>query len=159
MFPGTGLRTKKGPSKLTQGPFLCYSIWKTVFYATYRLSKFKLKWSIKQFYPCGLYQYQLTIVGTHLQPKIVWSPLIATWWVYRLLHQAVTSRFAALRQRYNCSFVKYCCSALGLKTYGSQMDFKGPHNNGKDLLRIRKDPWAESKDLRGLLLTNQFPRT
>ena len=55
---------------------------------------------MKQFYPCGLYQYQLTIVGTHLQPKMVWSPLIATWRVYRLL-QAVTSRFAALRQKYN----------------------------------------------------------
>ena len=27
------------------------------------------------------------------------------------------------------------------------MDFKGTDNNGKDLLTIRKDPWAESKDL------------
>ena len=26
---------------------------------------------IKQFYPYGLYQYQLTIVGTHLQPTVV----------------------------------------------------------------------------------------
>ena len=41
---------------------------------------------MKQFYLCGLYQqYQLTIVGTHLQPKIVWSPLIVTWQVYCLL--------------------------------------------------------------------------
>ena len=31
----------------------------------------------------------------------------------------------------------------------SQMDFKGTHNNGKDLT-IRKDPWAESKGLKGL---------
>ena len=44
---------------------------------------------MKQLYPCGLYQYQLSIVGTHSQPKMVWSPLIATWWVYHLL-QAVT---------------------------------------------------------------------
>ena len=29
----------------------------------------------------------------------------------------------------------------------SQMDFKGTHNNGKDLLTNRKDPWAESKGL------------
>ena len=29
----------------------------------------------------------------------------------------------------------------------SQMDFKGTHNNGKDLTN-RKDPWAESKDLK-----------
>ena len=27
----------------------------------------------------------------------------------------------------------------------SQMDFKGTDNNAKDLLTIRKDPWAESK--------------
>ena len=33
---------------------------------------------MKQFYPCGWYQYQLTIVGTHLEPKMVWSSLIAT---------------------------------------------------------------------------------
>ena len=33
------------------------------------------------------YQYQLTIVGTRdLQPKMVWSPLVATWQVL----QAVT---------------------------------------------------------------------
>ena len=30
---------------------------------------------MKQFYPCGLYQYQLTIVGTHLKPKMVWVSL------------------------------------------------------------------------------------
>ena len=41
----------------------------------------------------------------------------------------------------------------------SQMDFKGTHNNGKDLLTNRKDSWAESKDLKGLLLKNPFPRT
>ena len=41
----------------------------------------------------------------------------------------------------------------------SQMNFKGIHNNGKDLLTSRKDPWAESKDLNGLLLKNLFPRT
>ena len=40
----------------------------------------------------------------------------------------------------------------------SQMDFKGTHN-GKDLLTNRKDPWAESKDLKGLLHNDQFPRT
>ena len=62
---------------------------------------------MKQFYLCGLYQYQLTIVGT----KMVWSPLIATWWAYRLL-QTVTSWFAGLRQKYNCPFTKYCCSVL-----------------------------------------------
>ena len=66
---------------------------------------------MKQFYPCGLNQYQLTIVATHLQPKMVWSPLIATWWVYHLL-QAVTSQFAALRQKYNCQFTKDCCLEL-----------------------------------------------
>ena len=39
----------------------------------------------------------------------------------------------------------------------SQMDFKETHNN--DRLTSRKDPWAELKDLKGLLLKNQFPRT
>ena len=35
---------------------------------------------MKHFYPCGLHRYQLTIVGTNdLQPKMVWSSLIATW--------------------------------------------------------------------------------
>ena len=102
---------------------------------------------MKQFYPCGLYQYQLTIVGTRdLQPKMVWSPLIATWRVYHLL-QAVTSRFAALRQKYRLPSRKIMLlGALTLK-FCSQKDFKGPHNNGKDLLTNRKDPWAESKDL------------
>ena len=28
------------------------------------------------------------------------------------------------------------------------MDFKGTPNNGKDLLTSRKDPWAESQDLK-----------
>ena len=37
------------------------------------------------------------------------------------------------------------------------MDFKETHNN--DRLTSRKDPWAELKDLKGLLLKNQFPRT
>ena len=32
----------------------------------------------------------------------------------------------------------------------SQIDFKGSHTNGKDLLTNTNDPWAESKDLKGL---------
>ena len=58
---------------------------------------------MKQFYPCGLYQYQLTIMATQLQPKMVWSPLIAPWRVYRL-HQVVTLQFTAPWQKYNCPF-------------------------------------------------------
>ena len=85
---------------------------------------------------------------------MVWSPLIATRRVYRLL-LAITSRFAALHQKYNCPFAKVLLSSPTLKRC-SQMDFKGPHNNGKDLLTNRKDPWAESKDLKSLLLTNLF---
>ena len=62
---------------------------------------------MKQFYPCGLHQYQLMIVGTRdLQPQNgMVSPLIATWLVYRLL-QAVTLRSAALQQKYNCHIHK-----------------------------------------------------
>ena len=137
---------------------------------------------LKQFYHCGL-----TIVGTHLQPKMVWSPLIATQQVYRLL-QAVTSRFMALWQKYSV-FVTllgpWSPSLMALSAIGtlissfsstallkilllgaptlkccSQMDcIKGTHNNGKDLLTNRKDPWAETKDFKGLSLKNQFPRT
>ena len=40
----------------------------------------------------------------------------------------------------------------------SQMDFKGNGNNGKDLLTNRKDPWAESKDLKGLSLKNYISK-
>ena len=70
---------------------------------------------MKQFYPCSLYRYQL-MMWAHmikLQPKMVWSPLTATWRVYRLL-QAVTSQFMALRQKYNDLFAKYYCSAFQL---------------------------------------------
>ena len=38
-------------------------------------------------------------------------------------------------------------------------DFKGPHKNGKDLLTNRKDPWPALKEVKGLLLKNQCPRT
>ena len=41
----------------------------------------------------------------------------------------------------------------------SQMDSKETCNNGKDLLINTKYPWAESKDLKGLFLTNLFPKT
>ena len=145
-------RTLKGPSnsKLTRH-FLCYisNIYGRRFYATYWPSIFsKLKWkwwSNSITVTCKLYQYQLMIVGTHSQPKMVWSPLTATGQVYRLL-QAVTSWFVTLRQKYNCLLLGAptlkCCS---------QKDFKGTHNNRKDLLTNRKDPWAESK--------NQFSRT
>ena len=88
-FPGPGHSTKKiGPEKdlpslhlqwlLTQGPFL-----ENVFMPLIDFSKlnFKRKWwnnSIQILVAWELYQYQLTIVGTcDLQPKMVWSPLIA----------------------------------------------------------------------------------
>ena len=40
----------------------------------------------------------------------------------------------------------------------SQMDFKRTDNHGKDLLRIRKDPWAESKDLNGLFIEKSISK-
>ena len=70
-------------------------------------------------------------MGTHLQPKMVWSPLTATWRVCRLL-QAVTSQFAALQQKYNCPFAKEL----------TVME--------RTSLTNRKDPWAESKESKGL---------
>ena len=107
-FPGTGHSTKKGPSKLTQGPFLCYINGRR-FYAIHWLSKLKRKW-----WNNFILVACISIGGTHdLQPKMVWFPLIVTWWVYHLL-QAVTLRFVALWQKYNCPFAKYCCSALWL---------------------------------------------
>ena len=113
-FPSTGLdivpkkdliKTRKRTSKLTQAPFLGYM--EVVFMSLIDLVNYSGN-DEAIFYHCGLYQYQLTIVGTHLQtdnwfltpsqlrrsyrvqPRMVWSPLIATWRVYRLL-QAVTS--------------------------------------------------------------------
>ena len=134
---------KKDPKRTFQAYTRTFSLlYGRRFYAIYWLSKLKRKcWS-----NCILvawYQYQLTIVGTHLQPKMAWSPLIATWPVYRLL-QAVT--FAALRQEYNCPFAKYCCLALRLWNVAHKWTL---NNNGKGLLTIRKDPWADSKDLKG----------
>ena len=41
----------------------------------------------------------------------------------------------------------------------SQVDFKGPHNNGKDLLTNKKDPRAESKDLKGLFIRKSISMT
>ena len=55
---------------------------------------------LKRVYHCGLYQYQLTTVGTHLQPKMVLSPLITTWRVYRLL-EAVTYKNTTARSQSN----------------------------------------------------------
>ena len=40
----------------------------------------------------------------------------------------------------------------------SQMAFKGTHNNGKDLLTIRKDPSAASKDLKGLSMKKSLSK-
>ena len=102
---------------------------------------------MKQFYLCGLYQYQLTIVGTHSQPKMALSPLIATWRVYRLL-QAVTSRFAGTAEKIQLPVHKMLLLGAPTLKCCSRMDFNGTHNNGKDLLTNRKDPWAESKDLK-----------
>ena len=109
---------------------------------------------MKQFYHCGLYhyQYQRMIVGTHLQLKMVWSPLIATWRVYRLL-QAITSRFTALQQ---ISSAHSKILSLGDPTL--KCCFRGTHNSGKDLLTNRKDPWAELKDLKGLFIENSISK-
>ena len=59
-FPGSGhstkkdlKRTPKGPSKLTQGPFLCYN------YGRQQIDLLNKSGMMKQLYHCGLYQYQL----------------------------------------------------------------------------------------------------
>ena len=102
---------------------------------------------IKQLHLCGLYQYQLMTVSTRdLQLKMVWAPLIATWWVYRLL-QAVT---LCSRHCGKNTIARSQNLLLGAPTLKScpQIAFKGTPNNGQDLLTSRKDSWAESKDLK-----------
>ena len=74
---------------------------------------------MKPFYHCGLYQYQLTIVGTHNTTE---NGMVSLDCNMAGLLQAVTSRI------------------------------------GKDLLTDRKDPWAESKDLQGLLLKKSISK-
>ena len=62
---------------------------------------------MKKLYHCrGLYQYQLMIVGTHLQPKPVFMISLAC-------NMATASSASSSHiQKYNCSFAKYCCLAL-----------------------------------------------
>ena len=86
-----------------------------------------------------LVSYQLTLVGTHVQPKMVWSPLTATSRVYRLL-QAVTSRFAALQQKYNCLFAKYCCPALRLWNVAHKWTL-----SLKDLTTMPRTSWQRER--------------
>ena len=115
-FPGTGHSTKIRPYKDIPSlqKDLFFAIWKTFFYATYWLSKLERKWWSNSILVTCI---SITInwwLWAHIHdPKMVWSPLIATWRVHHLL-QTVTPQFTALRQKCNCPFAKYCCSALWL---------------------------------------------
>ena len=97
---------------------------------------------MKHFYPWGLYQCQLMIVGTHLQPKYGMDSLacnMAGVSSASSSHIAIHSTAAKIQLP--------VCKTLLLETLtlncSSQMDFKATDNNGKDLLTIRKD---QSKD-------------
>ena len=108
---------------------------------------------MKQFYRCGLYQYQLTIVDTFTTQNGMFS-LDCNMAGASSSHIVIHSTVAKIQ----LPVCKILLLGAPLKCW-SQMDFKGTDNNGKDLLTNRMDPWAESKDLKGLLLKNQFPRT
>ena len=134
--------TWKGPSKLTQGPFLCYYIitkhYGRRLYATYLFSTLKrIWWSNSIIVACISINWQYCgHTFYHLQPKAVWSP-IETWWVYRLL-QPVTSWFTALRQNYNCLSAKYCCLALWLWNVAHKWSLK-------DLTTMERAPWQAKR--------------
>ena len=105
---------------------------------------------MKQFYLlCGLYQYQLMIVDTHLQP----NGMVSLDCNMAGVTSASSSHIVICSTAAKLQLPVHKILLLGAPTLKgcSQMDFKGTHNNGKDLLTIRKDPWDESKDLKGLL--------
>ena len=82
---------------------------------------------MKQFYLCGLYQYQLTIVGTHLQPEMVWSPLIATRQVYRLLQAVIIIMIRGTGAKIQLPIHKILLLGAPTLKCCSQMNFKGTH--------------------------------
>ena len=110
---------------------------------------------MKQFNHCGLYQYQLTIVGTVTTENGMVALDCNMAGVSSASSSHITIRGIAAKIQLPARKI-LLLGAPTLKCL-SQMDFKGTHNNGKDLLTNRKDPRAESKDLKGLLLKN--PRT
>ena len=134
-------RTLRGPEKDLKRTYQAYT---STFYLLYGswLSKLQQKWwsnSIIVACNCISINWRLWV-----QPKMVWSPLIATW---QVSNSHITIHGTGTKiQLPVCKII-----LLGAPTLKccSQMDFKfnGTHNNGKDLLTNTKDPWAESKDL------------
>ena len=95
---------------------------------------------MKQFYPCGLYQYQLTIVGTRdLQLNMVWFPLIAIWRVHRLLQSSSHVAIRGTAAKTQLAVRKILLLGAPTLKCCSQMNFKITHN-GKDLLKKQKGP-------------------
>ena len=112
---------------------------------------------MKQFYLSGLYQYPTDDCGHTFTTKIGMISLDSNMAsVSSLSSSHIVIRGTAAKIRLPVRQILL----LGTPTLKccSQMDFKGT-DNGKDLLTNRKDPWAESKGLKGLLQKNQFPRT
>ena len=103
-------------------------------------------------------------INWRLWPHIFYNPkwyglpwLIATWRVYRLL-QAVTSRFAALGQKYNCPFAKYCCSVLRIWNVAHKWTLKELTTMERTSWQTERTHGAESKDLKVLLLKMFFSK-
>ena len=105
----------------------------------------------KQFCSCDLYQYELTTVGTRdLQPKMANMADLSSASSSHIMIRGTAAKIQLPVRK------MLLLSTQTLKCY-SEMDLKGTDNNGTELLTNRNDPWAESKDLKGLLLINQFP--
>ena len=146
--------TKKGPRKNLPSLYkdLFFAIYGRHFCATYWLSKLKRKWWSSSI---------LVSVSTDNCGHKWFTTQNGMVSLYCNMVGASSSRIVIRSTAAKIKLPVRKVLLLGTPAFKCclQMDFKGTHNNGKDLLTDRKDPWAESKDFKGLLFKNQFPRT
>ena len=99
---------------------------------------------MRQFYPCGLYLYHLMMVDTHLQPI---NGMVSLDCIMVGASSASSSHIMIRGTAAKIQPPIHKILLLGAPTLKCcpQVDFKikGTHNNGKDLLTSRKDPWVE----------------
>ena len=86
---------------------------------------------VKQFYPCGSYQYQRTIVGTLVSLDCNMAGVPSASSSYSTTHGTEEKNTTALLQ-------KTVARRSDFEMLLTQMDFKG--TNEKDLLTIKKGP-------------------
>ena len=158
-FPGSGhstqKRTLKGPKRTFKGYIRTFSLlyWRR-FYATYWLSKLKRKWwSNSIIVACVCINWRL---WAHIyNTKMVGFPWLQHGGCIVCFSHITICGTAAKIQLHARKIL--LLGALTVKGC-SQMDFKAPHNNGKDNLTNRKDSRAESKDWKGLFIQKSISK-